>query len=137
MDIPNLFPISKVGLEVPLSVVFLILRASVDRALPVHIYAPSSSLASLIAFVLAVKGILTMALGHKAVTQMILWYSEIGAPPTQYVIREFCSRLQVQVYIDHALNVSPTSVICSVESILDMEKTLIFFLERDKKLVIF
>ena len=48
MDIPNLFPISKVGLEVPLSVVFLILRASVDRALPVHIYAPSSSvLASL------------------------------------------------------------------------------------------
>ena len=74
MDIPNLFPISKVGLEVPLSVVFLILRASVDRALPVHIYAPLRQHLCFYAFMLAVEGILTMAMGHKAVTQNGLPY---------------------------------------------------------------
>ena len=62
---------------------------------------------------------------------MILWYSEVGAPPTQHAIREFCSKLLLQVYIDHALLVSPTSVNCMVESNLGMGNHLFCFLEHD------
>ena len=47
------------------------------------------------------------------------------------MIREFTSRLRVQVYIDFATLVSRTGVSCVVESTLDLGDQLSFCLEHD------